>query len=274
MSTQKLVGTLGLTGALWLAGCLEKGGDTTHTEAALTLVDGVAAYQDIHSNVETDQEAAKDALLKFIKAPIAAAIVMGQPFEGPSMQGLTVSAVQQPLSLPACLMSTGKKGCGKFNTTADGCDVSDFNFKGGGEQDCDSCNPASTCRYTWDLALKYTNDPLFLDLKTNETKVVVTPSDLSMSTTFNFTLRDGSTTPPTDTEAKLRVCSCGPITFAPSCKAGKSPTSGAVVIRALSPGKVPGGVIKVDACARVRITACNKVKVTKDCTCPDGSTCV
>jgi hypothetical protein len=269
-SILSLVGACGL-----MVGCLEKGDDQTHQQAAIKLIEGVAAYQDIHNNLETNTEASKEAFKRFVNAPIAGAILLGEPVQFPSEQR---QAVTQALTIalgqvPSCLNKTGDFCNGSFNTAPGECELSsDFKFSGTATQMCNDCKPTMGCTYGWNLDVTAKLGPMSLKLKTIAANVFVGPAQLMMASGFKFALLDASSKPPVDMMADICVASCGPITFSPTCGNNKSPTSGTVIVTALTRGNAQMAPIPFGKCVRLKVTGCNTVAVEEACACLDGTT--
>ena len=98
--------------------------------------------------------------------------------------------------------------------------------------------------------------------------VEVAGDQLTFAATFGATLQPGAGQ---GYAANIRVCSCGPLTFAPDCDDRRSPQSGVVLVQAIANGKVPGATIVAGACARGIARNCAWT-IDDDCTCPGGAT--
>src|SRR5262245_13063973 len=91
-----------VVGAVVLAGCFDEGGDAAQTQAAITTAQGLIAFGDIHSNLETDPGKAGEALLDFIKWPVAANSLITPPLGGVADDVMAAMREAPNAPVPAC----------------------------------------------------------------------------------------------------------------------------------------------------------------------------
>ena len=251
-----------LLSGLALGGCFDEGGDTQRTAAANTVVDSLIAFSDIQANLTTDPVKAADALVKFVRTPVAANNLIAQPFD---LAGATPVKRVASLGVPDCLTTSGPVGCDGFVTNAQ-CEAGDFTFTGNASRTCpDGPDPNSACddvlgrcTYNWNLDLGYTTSSFALHMTTTG-PVTVAKDDIQADVSFNFTLVNGTNT----VAGNLRVCSCGAITV--DAGPPRMVVNSSFVVK---------DNVAPQRCALVVFDAQGAMSSSSACICADSTTCL
>lgn len=258
---------IGLCAVVALLGaCFDEGGNNYQTQAANSTAQGLIAFQDISDNLETDPAVAGEALLEFIKTPIAAQALVTPPFES-FEKVMGESARTAPSTpVPECIAKTGKPACDNF--TAADCEAGGFTFSGTAVRRCDQCDkPEGNCTYAWSFPkLSYSSSVFTLELNTRGTWSGTASSIRpNLQAGYTLDLSDGST----GGIGTMRACACTNFTVqrsnTPSGKPKKLVNSSFVVQVKVLEGNAN--------CALVKFDAQGAVSVANSCACEDGTTC-
>jgi hypothetical protein len=273
-----------------MTGCFEEGGDTAREEAANVTVESILAFGDIQKNLETDPAAAGEALTKFIRTPIAAGNMLGEPISFTSVE--PASRIAMPTEVPLCYQAIGPTGCDGINTTST-CEAGTFTFSGSAARTCGELATEPTpncldvlgsCTYSWGLQVPPAITPSPVPLTVGFTLAPNTA--FSMTTSGSATIDVDAigagvlnadinfdeyslTTGDRVTSGQIRVCSCGDATVA--LVAGKRRlVNSSFVAKDLNTGLG-------QRCALATFDAAGKVTVSTPaspaCACADGTTC-
>jgi len=253
-----------VTVAVLLAGCFEEGGDTAKAKAIESTVQGLIAFGDIHSNIETDPGKAGEALLEFLKWPVSADQIVSPPFSDAETVMDASPRLAPTLPVPDCLLQTGEPACDTYSTT-DTCEAGGFTFRGVMSRRCSKCDdPRSLCFYGWRFPeLKYTSDKFKLTMATSGSwagKVGQVKPNLSAAWKLDVlgSERDGVIT----------ACACTTFTVIDSPTASGKPrklVNSSFVVRAQVANK--------ERCGLVSFDGAGNPTVTSSCECGDGSVC-
>lgn len=253
--------TIGVCLAVWLGvGCFDEGGDGARTEAARAMAESLLAFPQIQANLDTNPGASGEALLKFVKTPVAAEGVLERPFDPAAAHG-TARLATLPSDIPGCMTITGTTGCDGFTTNAgDTCTAPGFTMTGNATRTCNGC-PAqpdlASCAYGWTLNLGFTFQNLSLQTATTG-QLTTTPTTIDLDVRFGpFTLTSGNSSLAGD----IRICTCGPATYS-----GLTLTNSNVVVKDFNPG--PN-----QRCSLIHYDGQGVASTTAACVCPDNTTC-
>jgi len=257
--------------ALLVGGCFDEGGgDAARDKTIETLVQGMIAFGDIHSNLETDPGAAGVALLEFMKWPVAADALVSPPFTGAAEVMDTSMRLAPSLPVPDCLSQSGEPSCDSY-TTSDQCQAGPFFFFGSMTRRCADCeNPRGLCTYAWALQeLLYESSGFKLRLQTSGTWVgstgQITPN---LSARYDLRLNTTEVNPHV---GNLTACACTVFTVVDSPTESGKPrklVNSQFVVRATDP------LERVDdRCARVVFDGQGNVSVENACECDNETIC-
>lgn len=260
------------------------------SQGATTATKSLLAIKTIFDNWKTNKTEAEKGMQEFAKAPIALAAMIAKPISLPST-GSTTGSIAQSVEFPNCVVVTektpGSVGCERGVATQ--CTAGDLTLDGVGTRSCATCPFTATsnqdfpvCNYRFNVAARFvsteiqstlraTTDPLPGESPPGPNEaggVTVGPTQLQVATTMDFNL---TTTQGASANFKLRVQSCGPITFEAACDNGRSPVTGRVIVRAIGNGTVLGDGIIDGTCARATATACGVWTIDDGCDCGAGA---
>lgn len=259
--------------ALLGAGCFDEGGgDAAQAKTIETLVQGLIAFGDIHSNIETDPGAAGIALLEFIKWPVAADALLSPPFGGETEVMDTSMRLAPTLPVPDCLLQSGEPACDTYTTT-DTCEAGGFTFRGNMTRRCWDCdNPRDVCSYAWTLPeLKFTSSKFELSLSTAGTWTgVASEITPNLSARYDLNVFNG-----TDSirYGNVSACACTPFTIVDSPTTSGKPrklVNTQFIVRLIAFDYVTAS----DRCALVTFDGNGNPSVEDSCKCSTGDTCV
>jgi hypothetical protein len=251
-----------------IGGCFDEGGDGSRNQAALTTAQGLIAFRDIHDNLETDPGLAGEALLEFIKTPVAASNLIAPPFDIAEMDSARLGPT--PLSaVPACLTTSGEPSCDAFRTS-DICEAGGFKFVGAASRHCSPCDdPTGLCAYRWGFAdLSYTSPAFTLVLQTYG-RWEGQANQVTASTSVKFDLTIGARR----RVGELGICSCGTLTIKNSMTATGKPrylADSQFVVREMLNGQPAA----TNICAQVTFDGAGNISTTGSCSCSSGVECM
>jgi hypothetical protein len=253
------------------AGCFDEGGDTAARDKTIeTLVQGLISFGDIQSNIQTDPGAAGDALLEFMKWPIAADSLVSPPFSGAGQVMDTSMRLVPELPVPDCLAQNGEPSCEDYTTT-DTCQAGPFTFSGSMSRRCSDCeNPRGFCTYAWALPmLKFTSSGFNLTLQTSGSWQGST-GQITPNLSARYDLRLTGDEPAR--VANLTACACTVFTVVDSPTESGKPrklVNSSFVVRATDR---PLNRFD-DRCARVVFDGQGNPSVENACECDNGAIC-
>jgi hypothetical protein len=248
------------------SGCFDEGSTTVQTTAALTTAQGLIAFADIHNNIESDPAAAGEALLEFMKWPVAADNLVSPPFDL-SIMDTAQRSESNAAPVPECLLITGKAGCDHFQVV-DECEAGGFSFNGSASRRCSPCDMVEgTCRYGFQFPqLTYTSTLFTLQLSTAGswigTASAVTPN---LSAHYLLNLHGAAAA----RQGTLGACACSTFTVQRAMTDNGKPrklVNSSFVVQATLVGDEP-------RCALVEFDSNGDVSVENSCTCKTGAAC-
>jgi hypothetical protein len=262
-----------LVAAVLFAGCFDEGGNESRDKAVSTLVQGLIAFGDIHSNIETDPGKAGEALLEFIKWPVAADSLLSPPFEGAN-DVMDASPRLAPTSpVPACLTQSGEPSCDNY-VTNDTCEAGGFTFSGSMMRRCWDCDdPRGVCSYAWTMPrLAFTSAKFNISMSTAGSRTGAA-SQITQNLSARYDLDD----PAGGGEiarrgGNLTACACTVFNIVDSDTESGKPRK-LVISSFIVSAKLDSGRL-AERCALVLFDGNGNATVENKCACPGGQACV
>jgi hypothetical protein len=251
-----------------VTGCFDEGGDAARTQAAITTAQGLIAFGDIQSNLTTDPAKAGEALLEFIKWPVAADSLVSPPFAEAAAVMDASPRLAPALPVPDCLLQSGEPACESYSTV-DTCEAGGFTFTGFMNRKCAKCDdPRGLCAYGWVLPeLKYVSTRFTLSMRTAGSWIGST-SQITPNLSAQYELETPGREGDLRHAGTLSACACTVFTVEdgppPTGKPRKLVNS-SFVVRAATVG--------AERCALVKFDGNGNPSIDNKCTCDNTTIC-
>lgn len=158
--------------ATLLGGCFES--RDVRDDAVASGVRGFVAIAPLIENATTNPAAAEDAMIDFVKSPVAFGAALAAPLDAGAAARMLDAAAQIEAgaranqlttyaAFPDCVTDNGAAaGCEQVSTTDPvTCDAGDFTLAGTAGRTCGSCPdspaPGGLCTYNWDIEAAFSD---------------------------------------------------------------------------------------------------------------------